>query len=187
MDKSPEAVAAILESLQPRILSQFGSRIERLIGARSGGPDLYQEVAYKVFKSLPKFRGTTQDELAGWIMTIAGTTANRLLSANLKFANRSQKREAFRIDRTDWAAELNDEELARVEVREEAEYVIEKMAALSPRRREAVSLYYLSGMSYPQICERMNCSNDAARQLVSHGLADIRKYLAEAQTQAAAS
>lgn len=186
MDKSPEAVVEVLEQLKPRILSQFGSTVERLIGARSGKADLYQEVSYKVLKSLPTFRGTSVDELEGWIITIASTTANRLLSSNLKFANRSQKREAFRIDRTDWAA-WEDEALVMAEVRDEAEYVVEAMASLTPRRRAAVSLYYLCSMDYPEICEWMGVNNDAARRLVSLGLADIRRILSDRATQAAAS
>lgn len=183
MDRSPEAVVVVLESLKPRILNQFGPRIERLIGARSGGSDLYQEVALKAMRSLSTCRAQSVSELEGWVMTIAQTTANRLLSANLKFSNRSQKREAFRIDRTDWAAELHDEELLAVEVREEAAYVVERMAGIHPRYREAVTMYCLGGLSYEEICERMDCSNEAARLLVSRGLKAIRKLIQKDATQ----
>lgn len=194
MDKSPDHieiridpelhVLVVLESLKPRILAEFGPRIERLIGARSGGLDLYQEVALKIFRVLGTCRAETVSELEGWIMTVASTTANRMLTSNLKIESRSQKRESFRIDRTDWAAELNDEELAKVEVREEAALVVKQMATINPRYREAVSLYYLGGMNYKQICERMKCSNEAARLLVSRGLASLRKQILAKATKA---
>ncbi len=51
------------------------------------------------------------------------------------------------------------------------------MNELSGRQREALYLKYQLGMDYEEICEHLDMNYQSARNLISRGLAKLKKYL----------
>ena len=136
--------------------------------------ELAQEVTQQVFMTLarkaPGLIGT--GVLAGWLLK----TTRYLCANQLKMDARRRQHEhnaaQQRADETE-APLLPDDggEWAHV-----APVLDEAVEALGRSRREAVLLRYFEGMSVRQVAERLNISEDAAKQRLSRGVEELRGF-----------
>lgn len=56
------------------------------------------------------------------------------------------------------------------------------LSELRPRRRAAVFLRYYEGLSHAEIATALDCSPEAVKSLLRHGLAHLRRRLEEEET-----
>lgn len=71
-----------------------------------------------------------------------------------------------------------DEELVRIaELDALRDALADALAALPERRRRAVALRIVDGLSYPEVAARLGCSEDTARAHVSRGLRGLQRKL----------
>ncbi len=56
------------------------------------------------------------------------------------------------------------------------------MQCLTPRQREAITLYYLEGRKYPEVCERMQMNYHSVRNLMHRGMLKLRESAGVLQT-----
>lgn len=114
-----------------------------------------------------QYRGTTDDELSGWLWAIA-----RSLLRDHERREETGRRTAGRLSRERRA--LTDREIERIEelagIRELREAVAAGMADLPPDHRDAVALRVLEDMSYTEIARRLDITPSGARTRVSRGL-----------------
>ena len=57
------------------------------------------------------------------------------------------------------------------------EALVEALETLSPPQRTAMRLHVVEGLSYPEVADRLQCSQDSARQRVSRGLRQVALIL----------
>jgi RNA polymerase sigma-70 factor (ECF subfamily) len=176
-----------------QLLEVYRSYLELLarlqVGRRLQGKvdpaDLVQETFLKAHRDFAAFRGSTEEELAGWLRQILiCTVANSVrhyLGANRRDA---------RLER-DLAAELDQssrvldggllapgsspsQHAAR---REQAVLLADALARLPDDYREVLILRHLEGLSFPELAHRMGRSLDSVKNLWTRALGRLRRTL----------
>jgi RNA polymerase sigma-70 factor, ECF subfamily len=117
-----------------------------------------------------QFRGTTDDELSGWLWSIA-----RSLLRDHERREETGRRGALLLGRDRRA--LGDREIERIEelagLRDLRTAVAAGMAELPPDIRDAVALRVLEDLTYAEIAERLDITPSGARTRVSRGLRQL--------------
>ncbi len=95
---------------------------------------------------------------------------------------RSGATERRALARLGWARPLLDrqslDEIERVAELDELRATLARpLAELPGKRRLAVQLRIVEGLSYPEMAAQMGCSEDSARALVSRGLRALAKTI----------
>jgi RNA polymerase sigma factor (sigma-70 family) len=75
---------------------------------------------------------------------------------------------------------LDDAQLAMVQERGRVD-LAEALSGLSIEERDAVLLRVVGDESYPQLAQRVGCSEQVARKRVSRGLAKLRSAMEDTQ------
>jgi len=134
-------------------------------------PELARDLLAEIFESAiaagPNFRGSTDEEVSGWLWSIA---RNTLAEQRRREQSEHDRRRRVPPGR----AALSDREIERVEelagIADLREAVALRLAELPQEQREAVRLRVLEDLSYQEIAVRMSISPDTARARVSRGL-----------------
>lgn len=134
-------------------------------------PELARDLLAETFEAAiaggPGFRGHTDNELSGWLWSIARNTL-----AEQRRREVSERGRRRRLERPH--AALSDREIERIEelagIAELREAVAQRLDELPPEQREAVQLRVLDDLSYKEIATRMETSMQTARARVSRGL-----------------
>jgi RNA polymerase sigma-70 factor (ECF subfamily) len=121
-----------------------------------------------------QFRGTTEQELSGWLWSIA-----RSMLREHQRRGEIARRGARRLGSE--RRELNDREIERIEelagCAQLRETAARRLGELPREQREAVRLRVLEDLSYEQVAERLGLSVEAARMRVSRALRRLAKEL----------
>jgi len=138
--------------------------------------ELWSECWAVAFESWYRCKAEGRREQEGWVFGIA---RNQLAAYY-----RSGAIERRALQRLNWTVPafdgIPDEELERVaELDGLRSVVAEALSGLPAKRRRAVGLRIVEGLSYHEVAARMGCSEQAARAHVSRGL----RRLAEAVDQ----
>jgi RNA polymerase sigma-70 factor (ECF subfamily) len=129
--------------------------------------DLWAETFAQALAARHRFRGSSDDEAAGWLYAIARAQLSRYYRRG-----RAERRalDRLRLQRPP-ADELVEAELARRaglhELRHELAAAI---AELSDDTRQAIELRVIAELPYPAVAQRLAISEQAARARVSRGL-----------------
>jgi RNA polymerase sigma factor (sigma-70 family) len=123
-----------------------------------------------------QFRGASEEELSGWLWSIAQSTLREH-----ERRGDAARRGAQRLGRERRA--LGDREIERIEelaglaeLREAAALRLEELPA---EQREAVRLRVLEDLSYEQVAARLGLNVEAARMRVSRGLRQLAAELTD--------
>jgi RNA polymerase sigma factor (sigma-70 family) len=143
-------------------------------------PELARDLLAETFEAAiaggPGFRGSTEEELSGWLWSIA-----RNMLAEQRRRERGESGRRRRLARA--RVGLSDREIERVEelagIADLREAVAQRLAMLPEEQREAVRLRVLEDMPYNEIAARMQISPDTARARVSRGLRTLNVALRE--------
>lgn len=165
-----DTVYQTLESLRGLIQSRYGRKIERCIGSRVDGDDLYQEVCRRVFGAFESITATTQDQLEHWILTIAKNLYVDIVKAALA--------DSRSVARTEGIGEFEP----AVEDDTYGETIWDALNALAfipGRQAIAVRMRYLEQKDYEAIAAELGTTNDGARILVSRGLKQLNRAVSK--------
>jgi RNA polymerase sigma factor (sigma-70 family) len=143
---------------------------------KSDMDDIEQEVKISVWKEIRKSEKEIRN-LGSYIWRVAYTTTSKVMK------RLSEQRRAL-IDPQDEALEQEEKfktsqtELPEVQLqnKELAEMIRESVDSLIDSRRQVVKLY-LSGLTADEMTKYFGWSDGKARNLLSRGLADLRKGL----------
>jgi RNA polymerase sigma-70 factor, ECF subfamily len=141
-------------------------------------PELARDLLAETFEAAiaggPRFRGSTEDELSGWLWSIARNTLAD--QRRREHGERGRRRRLARV-----RIALSDREIERVEelagLAELREAVARRLATLPEDQREAVRLRVLEDMPYSEIASKMEISPENARARVSRGLRTLNVAL----------
>ncbi len=136
--------------------------------------DLWAETFAHAAISRRRFRGTSDEESAGWLYAIA----RRRLALYYRRGHAERRMlDRLKLERTPAGPEL----LAEVERRAGLAALRVELAAalaeLSPAVRGAVQLRVVEELPYAEVARRLNTSEQAARARVSRGLSALAELL----------
>jgi RNA polymerase sigma factor (sigma-70 family) len=110
---------------------------------------------------------------AAWLL---GIGQNKLRESARRHHVAARARERLGMPRLT----LEDQDLERIaQLDDEGSRALALLAELSPAHRDAIRGRVIDGVDYPDLAERMGCSEHVARQNVSRGLRRLRTRLRE--------
>jgi RNA polymerase sigma-70 factor (ECF subfamily) len=171
-DGDPDAFAEIYR----RHADAVYRRLTRILGPVAEREDLTQDVFLAVHRSLPAFRGDAQ----------LGTLIQRIaINAAYDHLRRRGRRPAA-ID-----AVVLDELVAplaspraQAEAREELARTLACLARIKPKKRIALLLRVVDGMSFEAIAELVDATPEAVAKRVQHGQRELDALMARRGAQA---
>jgi RNA polymerase sigma factor (sigma-70 family) len=171
------------ELLKSAVAEDFGWFYRRHVGAvtsyvarRSGDPAITFDLVAETFAAAFEHRDQYEERrgpAVAWLIGIA-----RHLIANAHRRGRVDAGSRRRLGMVRIA--LDDAQLAMVQERGRVD-LAEALSGLSVEERDAVLLRVVGDESYPQLAERVGCSEQVARKRVSRGLAKLRSAMEDAQ------
>jgi RNA polymerase sigma-70 factor (ECF subfamily) len=139
--------------------------------------DLMAETFAQAFEGRGRYRGTSDEEAAGWVFGIARHQLSHYLRRG-----RAEKQALRRLGVSVPALEADD--YARIEelagLREIRRVLGAHFERLSAEQREAVRLRVIDEMPYPEVARELQVSEEAARARVSRGLRHLAASLDKA-------
>jgi RNA polymerase sigma-70 factor (ECF subfamily) len=172
---SPNAFADFYEQMSPTVLRFFARQ------TRDGQAafDLVAETFSKAFEKRADFRGTTDEQAAAWLWSIARHELARYRRS------RSVEMSALRRLGLERPAP-SDEELRQVEwliaIEDIRRQIRGALDTLSPDQQEVIKLRFIDELTNQEIAERLAVSDDVVRARASRAL---RALGASEQMQAA--
>lgn len=168
----PEAFTAIYRAHGAAVFR----RLTRIVGPIGDREDLIQDVFLAIHRALPKFRGDAQ--LATLIQRITVNIACDYL------------RRRYRRPTTPLPAEFFDElitpgtspELA-AQQREELATVFECLAQIKPKKRVALLLRVVDGMTLEEIARLVDATPDTVAKRIQYGQRELDALLAARSTR----
>lgn len=163
MSPTPDDYTRLYRRHAQSLLLYFQRRVHEPELAR----DLLAETFELAIAGGPTFRGSTDNELSGWLWSIARNV--------LAEQHRREQGERDRRRRLPGArAALSDREIERIEelagMAELREAVARRLDELPYEQSETVRMRVLEDLPYGEIAVRMKISVDTARARVSRGL-----------------
>jgi DNA-directed RNA polymerase specialized sigma24 family protein len=144
-----------------RFLEAHRDAVYRFLVATVGpdeADDCFQDTFLKALRAYPGLTG--DDNLRGWVLTIARRTAIDAHRARRRRPEPAADPEPAAVDGT---PDLGDPGLW------------EAVRGLPPRQRAAVALRYVSDLPYAEMGRVMGCSEEAARRSAFEGVRRLRE------------
>jgi RNA polymerase sigma-70 factor (ECF subfamily) len=146
-------------------------RLSRILGPIPEREDLTQEVFVSLHRALPRFRG--ESTLSTFIQRIA-------INVALDYLRACGRRPAAPVDTRYFdqlcAPQASPE--ARAEHRERLAQVLACLAKLKPKKRIALVLRVVDGMSFDDIARLVDATPEAVAKRVQHGQRELDALLA---------
>ena len=166
----------VIRESRESIVRSLDLRINKKYRSRFSGEDVFQIACEKVARRLSEFRGSTKNELACWL----GSVAYCQLVNEFDRANAKKRSLQSTVEYSDGSS--TDENSSRLEAladKEEAHFAVKELLAfvarLPERQRVCIHLRFFSRLSCEQVAERLDIHVEAVKGLTKRGLQNIRK------------
>ena len=167
LDGDPDAFAELYRAHVDSVYR----RLSRILGPIPEREDLTQEVFVSLHRALPRFRG--ESTLSTFIQRIA-------INVALDHLRACGRRPASPVDTRYFdqlcAPQASPE--ARAEHRERLAHVLACLAKLKPKKRIALVLRVVDGMSFDDIARLVEATPEAVAKRVQHGQRELDALLA---------
>jgi RNA polymerase sigma-70 factor (ECF subfamily) len=173
LDAARRGDHAAIEDLFNGLRSYFNRRAEQQLDVhvtvKVSPSDIVQETFLAACEGIGAFKGTTRGELIAWVQSILKT---RVQTATRRFRG-TEKRNLAR-ERSDWASNsrgldgcpADGETPSRVLMaHEELQRLEAALRTLPPRQELAIRLRNELHLSFHEVAEALDCSQDAAQKL----------------------
>lgn len=180
------ALGRMLERYRNYLLALARVQIGRRLQRKVEEGDLVQETFLEAHRAFPRFRGTTEAELAYWLRQILAARLAMLLRHYFGTAQRNLDLERELSDALDESSQtlgsafVSDgtspsQGAAR---REQAVILADALARLPEDYARVLTLRHLDSLSFPEVAERMGRSVDAVEKLWARALVKLRREMA---------
>ena len=164
-----DSLRGVRESFR-ELFDRYGKQVFRhsfaLTGNLQEAEDLLQDVFFQVFNKLNQYRGP--GAFKKWILTICrNQTLNFLKKKGVKTFSFDFQDDNGLVD----SNSQND----GLKVLDEKEDISSLLGSLEPKVREVLLLRLVENLSYREIAEVVGLKEDNLRQIVSRGLAQLKK------------
>ena len=147
-------------------------RLTRVLGPVAERDDLTQDVFLALYRALPQFRG--EAKLTTLIHRIA-------LNKAFEYLRRQSRRRAVALDDFDDVLEMTTSPEERVRARESLAMVFACLARIKPKKRIALLLRVVDGLSFEEIGELVDATPEAVAKRVQHGQRELDQLMARAE------
>jgi RNA polymerase sigma-70 factor (ECF subfamily) len=171
-DGDPDAFARIYRAHAAAVYR----RLTRVLGPVPEREDLTQDVFLALYRALPRFRG--EAKLTTLVHRIA-------LNKAFEYLRRQSRRRALSaddVDLDDVLARCTSPE-ERVRARESLATVLTCLARIKPKKRIALLLRVVDGLSFDEIGELVDATPEAVAKRVQHGQRELDALMARAEAE----
>ena len=171
---SSDECGKILEEFRPYLTAIAMAELPDAMLRKLGASDLVQETILNGFENYASFRGSTKEELAGWLRTIL-----LHVLANLQKAYRSQKRDLDLEVPADSQIvnPLQESPSHAALTREQWSSLEQALSRLSEESQKVVLLRHRENLTFAEIGVRMGKSEDAARKIWARAIEQLQQKL----------
>jgi RNA polymerase sigma-70 factor (ECF subfamily) len=160
---------------------QIGRRLQGKVDAS----DLIQETFLAAHTHFALFRGTSEEELAGWLRQILASRLAKLVRHYCGTQRRDVRLERRLAAELDQSSRVMDEALVapqsspsqRAARREQAVLLADFLGQLPADYREVLILHHLEGLSLPQVARRLGRTLDSVKHVWLRALAQLRRSI----------
>ena len=178
-----DAVNRVLEEYRAYLETLKSIQIDPRVRQKFGMSDIVQITLVEAGRDLERIQGMDPVGRKRWLRRML---MNNLLDEISKFLNRplevsleplrtAAEESSCRIQ--NWLAIEDTSPSEQLIREEEQERVLEALARINPRQREALILQKYHGLKLDQIAEHMGCTAGAVAGLHARGLKELRKLL----------
>ncbi len=179
------ALGKLLEAYRDYLTLLARVQIGRRLQGKADASDLVQETFLQVHRNFPRFRGTTEGELLGWLRQILAAQLAGLLRRYLGTRRRDVRFERELAQELEESSQALDRGLVARESspssqavrREHAVLLAEALARLQDDERELLILRHLEHLSFPEAARRMGQTLDRVKKLWPRALERLRRLL----------
>jgi RNA polymerase sigma-70 factor, ECF subfamily len=175
-----DALARLLEMYRSYLRLCSRVQVDRYLRGKADVSDLIQETLFIARRSFHEFCGDSEHELVAWLRQILVSRLTHLIHRY-----ETQRRDAGLEISLDQA--LNHSSFvarsltarrstagSRAVRREEAVLLADAIAELSEEHREVLILHHFQYLPFPEVAERMACSEQAVKKLWVRALAALK-------------
>jgi RNA polymerase sigma-70 factor (ECF subfamily) len=182
----PGAVERLLEAYRHYLRFVARACLTSALAGKADASDLVQDTLLKAHQNFGTFRGSSEGELAAWLRHILAQNV-ALLVRRFRTAGRALDREQS-IDELVSQSSAALAKLVAVsgtspsmsaERRDTGVVLAAALAELSEDQREVIFLRNVEDLSWSEIADRMDRSQDAARMLWARTLKQLRPLIEE--------
>ena len=162
---------------------QIGRRLQGKVDAA----DLVQDTFLQAHRDFGQFRGTTEEELIGWLRQILAHSLAMCVRRYFGTQRRDVRLErelAFELDQS--SRDLDQGLLAnssspsnQAARREQAVLLADALGQLTEDYREVIILRQMEGLTFPEVARRMGRSVDSVKKLWPRAMVQFRRALGE--------
>ena len=183
MTPPTDAVNRVLEEYRAYLDTLKCIQIDPRVRQKFGMSDIVQITLKEASRDLERIQAMDPDVRKRWLRRML---MNNLLDELRKFLNRPQEvsLEPLRVAAEqsscrvqNWLAIEDTSPSEKLIREEEGERLLEALAQIDPRQREALILQKWQGWKLKEIAEHMGCTNGAVAGLHARGLKALRKLL----------
>lgn len=164
-----DAVDELFHELRAYFHRRAEQQLDAHLSVKVSPSDIVQETFLRAFEGIAGFKGTTRGELIAWVQ---GILRHRLQNANRRFRG-TDKRDLAREQSVGSNGGWNvDGALADVKTpsrvimaHEELQRLETALRSLPPRQELAIRLRNELHLSFDEVAEALDCTNEAAQKL----------------------
>ncbi len=180
---SREALGQALEACRAYLLLIANRQLDPALRAKGGASDIVQETFFEAQRDFGQFHGQTGEELQAWLRQLLLHNVANFARGYREAGKRLLTREV-RLD-PETPSGTGDRGLAddtpspsgRAMAHEQAEAVQQALARMPEDYRQVVVLRYQDGLSFAEVAERLQRSENAARKLWFRALERLEEEL----------
>jgi RNA polymerase sigma-70 factor (ECF subfamily) len=182
---SGPALGQLLELYRPYLELLARLQIGRRLQGKVDGSDLVQETFLHAARDFAGFRGTTEEELAGWLRHILAARLSDLLRRYVGAQCRAVHLERELAGELDASSRVLDQGLVaklsspshQAARREQAVLLADALGRLPADYREVLILHHLEECPFQEVARRMGRTVEGVKKLWARALARLRRSL----------
>jgi RNA polymerase sigma-70 factor (ECF subfamily) len=175
-----------LEDFRSYLLYLARKHLDQAVQGKLAPSDLVQQTLVQALEDAPRFRGSSDAQIAAWLRCILANLINnarRDLNAGKRDVKRERSLEealtASSVRLMTFLVANQPSPSERAEVNEQTLRLTQALEDLPERQREAVTLHYLHDWTVDQLASHLNCTAAAVGGLLKRGLSGLRMKLAK--------
>jgi RNA polymerase sigma-70 factor (ECF subfamily) len=158
-------------------------QIGRRLQGKADPADVVQETFLHAVRDFPRFRGTSDNDLAAWLRQILAARLADLCRRYCGTQGRDVRLEQALQVELDQSSLVLDQGLVasisspseQVARKEQATWLAQALERLPPDYREVLVLHHLEECDFPEVARRMGRSVEAVKKLWARALARVRQ------------
>ena len=182
---SDSALSRRLETHRDYLTILARMQIGRGLQGKVDPADVVQETFVHAIRDMPQFRGTSDQELTGWLRRILATRLAHLVRHFCGTQGRDVRLERALQVELDRSSQLLDRGLVaplsspsqRAVRHEQATWLARALERLPEDYREVLVLHHLEECAFPEVARRMGRSVEAVKKLWARALARLKRSL----------